>query len=495
MSNAAYERLKARFARIGAINEAAGILHWDASAMMPEGGAHARGEQLAALAGVAHEMLVEPRTAEDLTVATADGAWDAANLALMRRAHARATALSLDLVEAMSRANSACEIVWREAKRDADFAKVAKPLTDVVALQREAAQALGQRLGLDPYDALMDGYQPGVTAADVEPVFAAYEAWLADALPRAEAIQARRPAPRPLAGQFDVAAQRALCREMAERVGLEFSHARLDESLHPFCGGNPSDVRITTFYDTANPAKALLGVLHETGHAMYERHLPAGFARQPVGEAAGMAAHESQSLIVEMQACRSDAFLAFLGPRLRAALSVAPEVAAPENLARLWRRVERGFIRVDADELTYPAHVILRFRLERALIAGDLRVAELPGAWNAAMKTMLGIVPPDDAQGCLQDIHWHDGAFGYFPAYTLGAMAAAQLMAAIRRAIPDLDAQLARGDLAAMMRWLNLHVHGQGARLGFQDLLRQATGKPLDPSDFTGHLTARYLVA
>jgi carboxypeptidase Taq len=493
MSNAAYARLKARFARIGAINEAAGILHWDASAMMPPGGGHARGEQLAALAGVAHELLTAPQVAEDLAAAEADGEWDAPNLVLIRRAHARATALPVALVEASSRANSACEKVWREAKADADFGKVEKLLTEVVALQRETARALGEKLGMDPYDALMDGYQPGVSAADVEPVFAAYEAWLAEALPRAEAIQAKRPAPLPLAGRFPVEAQRALCREMAERVGLEFSHARLDESLHPFCGGNPSDVRITTFYDEENPAKALLGVLHETGHAMYERHLPAGFARQPVGESAGMAAHESQSLIVEMQACRSDAFLGFLGGKLRTAFKVEPKVAAQENLARLWRRVSRGFIRVDADEMTYPAHVILRFRLERALIAGDLAVAELPAAWNQAMRDMLGIVPPDDAQGCLQDIHWHDGAFGYFPSYTLGAMAAAQLMAAIRRDIPDLDAHLGKGELAPMMRWLNLHVHGQGARLGFQDLLRHATGKPLDPADFTAHLTARYL--
>ena len=493
MTNAAHDRLKARFARIGALQEAAGMLHWDASAMMPPGGAHARGEQLAALAGVAHELLTDPRVADDLATAEAAGEWEGANLALMRRAHLRATALPLDLVEAVTRANSACETVWREAKAHAAFGMVAKPLAEVVRLQRETAQAYGAALSMDPYDALMDGYQPGVTAGDVEPVFAAYEAWLAEALPRAEAIQARNPTPIPFAGTFPVAAQRALCREMAERVGLDFSHARLDESLHPFCGGNPSDIRITTFYDEANPAKALLGVLHETGHAMYERHLPAGFARQPVGEAAGMAAHESQSLIVEMQACRSDAFLSFLGPRLVAALGVAPEAAEPANLARLWRRVARGFIRVDADELTYPAHVILRFRLERALVAGDLQVADLPAAWNDALRAMLGIVPPDDAQGCLQDIHWHDGAFGYFPSYTLGAMAAAQLMAAIRRAIPDLDAHLARGDLAPMMRWLNLHVHGQGARLGFQDLLRHATGKPLDPTDFTAHLTARYL--
>jgi carboxypeptidase Taq len=493
MSNAAYDRLKARFARIGALNEAAGILHWDASAMMPPGGGNARGEQLAALAGAAHEMLVAPQAADDLAAAEAEGEWEAANLALMRRAHARATALPLELVEATSRANSACEKVWRQAKQDADFGKVVKLLSEVLKLQREAASALGAKLGMDPYDALMDGYQPGVTAADVEPVFAAYESWLGDALPRAEAIQAQKPDPLPLTGRFPVDLQRELCREMAERVGLEFKHARLDESLHPFCGGNPSDIRITTFYDEANPAKALLGVLHETGHAMYERGLPAGFARQPVGEAAGMAAHESQSLIVEMQACRSDAFLSFLGPRLRTTFGLANRLTAPENLARLWRRVSRGFIRVDADEMTYPAHVILRFRLERAMIAGELEVPDLPAAWNEAMKKTLGIVPPDDAQGCLQDIHWHDGAFGYFPSYTLGAMAAAQLMAAIRRDVPDLDAGLARGDLSAMMAWLNRHVHGQGARLGFQDLLRHATGKPLDPADFTAHLTARYL--
>jgi carboxypeptidase Taq len=493
LSNPAYDRLKARFARLGALNEAAGILHWDASAMMPPGGGHARGEQLAALAGVTHEMLADPRTGEDLDAAEADGEWDAANLALMRRAYTRATALPVALVEATSRANSACEKVWRQAKHDADFGKVVKLLSEVVRLQREAAQALGGRLGMDPYDALMDGYQPGVTTADVAPVFAAYESWLSEALPRAEEIQARRPAPVPLTGRFPVEAQRELCREMAERVGLEFKHARLDESLHPFCGGNPSDVRITTFYDAANPAKALLGVLHETGHAMYERGLPAGFARQPVGEAAGMAAHESQSLIVEMQACRSDAFLAFLGPKLRDAFGLGTRLTAPENLGRLWRRVGRGFIRVDADELTYPAHVILRFRLERALIAGELQVPDLPAAWNEGLKAILGITPPDDAQGCLQDIHWHDGAFGYFPSYTLGAMAAAQLMAAIRKDVPELDARLAKGDLSPMMAWLNRHVHGQGARLGFQDLLRHATGKPLDPADFTAHLTARYL--
>ncbi|MBB5691284.1 carboxypeptidase M32 [Roseomonas alkaliterrae] len=495
MPNAAHARLKARFARIAALNEAAGMLHWDASAMMPPGGAASRGEQLAALAGLAHELLTAPVVAEDLAIARADGIWAETNLRLMARAHARATALPTELVEAAARANSACEKTWREAKARADFALVRPALAEVVRLQRETAQALGAALEMDPYDALMDGYQPGIAAADVEPVFAAYEAFLRDALPRAEAIQAARPEPVPLPGPFPVEVQRALCRRLSARIGLDYEHARLDESLHPFCGGTPEDVRITTFYDEQDVAKALLGVLHETGHALYERGLPKEWARQPVGEAAGMGAHESQSLIVEMQACRSDAFLGFLGRELREAFGGPAEPYEAGNLARLWRRVGRGFIRVDADEITYPAHVILRFRLERALIGGALDVADLPAAWNEGMRDMLGITPPDDAKGCLQDIHWHDGAFGYFPSYTLGAMAAAQLMKAARAAVPGLAEALAEGEMAPLLGWLRAHVHGKGSLLGFQDLLREATGKPLDPADFTEHLTARYLQA
>jgi carboxypeptidase Taq len=233
--------------------------------------------------------------------------------------------------------------------------------------------------------------------------------------------------------------------------------------------------------------------MHETGHAMYERGLPRPFARQPVGEAAGMAAHESQSLIVEMQVVRSDAFLRFLGPELHNAFGGDPAPYAADNLARTFRRIGRGFIRVEADEMTYPAHVILRFRLEQALIAGDLLVKDLPGAWNDGLFEILGIRPPDDAHGCLQDIHWYDGAFGYFPSYTLGAMAAAQLMEAARHALPDLDEAFGRGDVSSLMGWLGANVHGVGSRLGFNDLLRAATGKPLDSADFMAHLKARYL--
>jgi len=490
----AYARLTSRFARIATVNEAAAMLGWDSAAMMPPGGAAARGDQMAVLAGLAHGLLTAPEVADELALADpGDDAWRSANLTLMRHAHTRATAIPPDLVEAQARANAACEKVWRAARKDADFAAVAPHLAEVVRLTRQYADALAPVLNLSPYDALMDGFQRGIGAADVAPVFDAYRSFLADALPRAEALQAARPAPTAPQGPFAPAAQEALCRRLSAAAGLEPEHSRLDRSTHPFCGGTPTDVRITTRYNTEDFAQSLMGVMHETGHALYERGLPTAYARQPVGEAAGMAAHESQSLIVEMQACRSDGFLSALGPQLLEAFGGDPAAYATQNLGALWRRVGRGFIRVDADEMTYPAHVILRFGLEQALISGDLAVADLPGAWNDGLQDLLGIAPPDDAQGCLQDIHWYDGAFGYFPSYTLGAMAAAQLMAAARRAVPDLDAALAQGLLSPLVGWLRQHVHSQGSLLGFNDLLRAATGKPLDPTDFEAHLTARYL--
>ena len=489
----AYARLHGRFARIATIGEAASVLSWDAAAMMPPGGGPARGDQLAVLAGLGHAMLTAPETGDDLDQAHADGEWDAANLALMRHARIRATALPADLVEAQARASSRCEKAWREARRTSDFAAVLPHLQEVVRLVRLQAGALAPALGLSPYDALMDGYQRGIGAADVAPIFTRYEAFLGDALPRALERQDRGPAPLPLPGTFPAAAQEDLCRRLSTLAGLNPIHARLDRSTHPFCGGTPTDVRITTRYDEADPAQALMGVMHETGHALYERGLPPAHARQPVGEAAGMAAHESQSLIVEMQACRSDPYLTWLGPELHRLFGGDPAPYAPANLSRLWRRVRRGLIRVDADEMTYPAHVILRFRLEQAIISGDLQPADLPGAWNDGLYTLLGVRPSHDAEGCLQDIHWYDGAFGYFPSYTLGAMAAAQLMAAARAATPGLDAALGQGDLGPLVTWLRTHVHSQGSRLGFNDLLRTATGRLLDPTAFEAHLAARYL--
>jgi len=487
----AYQRLTQKFARIATLNEAASMLGWDAAAMMPGGGAAARGEQMAMLAGFSHELLTAPAIGEDLAAADAPNeAWAAKNLELMKERYQRATVLPQDLVEASSLACSRCETIWRQARPASDFKSVQPALEEVFRLTREAAGILGETLGLSPYDALMTQYQRGVTAADVTPIFTRYEAFLQTALPQAEALQASRARETLPDGPYSQALQEQLCRQLSAAAGLDYASARLDRSAHPFCGGTPTDIRITTRYDESDPLSAITGVLHETGHAMYEQHLPKAHTRQPVGEAAGMATHESQSLIIEMQAVRSDAYLNYLAPIL------AREFGKPITHAALvnrLRHVERSFIRVEADEMTYPAHVILRFRLEQALLAGDLAVADLPGAWNDGLHALLGITPPDDRQGCLQDIHWYDGAIGYFPSYTLGAMAAAQLMATARRALPALESSLGQGDFSLLVGWLAQNIHANGALLGFNELLAAATGEPLNPAHFEAHLTERYL--
>lgn len=495
----AYRRLTARFARIATIDEAAAMLGWDENTVMPDGGAAARADQLAVLSGLSHAALTDPAAADDLDEAEAAPPTDAVdrrNLDLMRRAHVQATALPGELVEALTRQASLCEKAWRAARKAADYSLVEAPFAALLALTCEQAAALGAAMGLAPIDALIDHHQPGLRSADFIPVFARYEQFLRETLPRVEARQARTthlPQHRlPGTAPFAEAAQEDLCRKLAAAAGLDFTAARLDRSTHPFCGGTPTDIRITTRYDENDFAAALMGVLHETGHALYEAGLPRAYARQPVGFAAGMAAHESQSLIIEMQAARSDQYLGYLGPALATAFGQDQAGFALPRLEARLRHVERSFIRVEADEMTYPAHVILRFRLETALITGALAVADLPGAWRDGMHDLLGITPPDDARGCLQDIHWYCGLFGYFPSYTLGAMAAAQLMAAARRAVSTIDDALSRGDFAPLLGWLRLHVHNQGARFGFNDLLRHATGKPLDPADFEAHLRARY---
>jgi carboxypeptidase Taq len=276
-------------------------------------------------------------------------------------------------------------------------------------------------------------------------------------------------------------------------VGFDFGTGRLDTTLHPFSGGIPEDSRITTRYDEDDFTSAMMAVLHETGHAMYERGRPAAWRYQPVGETPGLGMHESQSLIVEMQASRSREFIEWVSPIARETFSGQGNAWSPDNLYRLSTRVSRSFIRVDADEVTYPAHVILRYRLERAMIDGDLDAKDLPVAWDDGLKQLLGVSPPDDSQGCLQDIHWYCGMWGYFPTYTIGAMAAAQLFARAKREVTNIESGLAVGDFGPLMRWLREKVHGLGARYTTNEILEKATGRALDPSAFKTHLNTRYL--
>jgi len=491
-----YRSLEARFARLGTLQEATAMLQWDSAAVMPPGGGEARAEQLAALKLVCHEMLTDEALADLFAGAAQErdlDEWQRANLVEMRRLWVHATAVPGELVEAFSKACSACEMVWREARPKGDFAAVLPALGRVLALVREVAAAKAARLDKSPYEALLDEYEPGGSTAEIDRLFAELAQFLPAMIAAAIDRQHALPPPQSLPGPFPLPQQRALGRRLMERLGFDFAHGRLDESLHPFCGGTPDDVRLTTRYDEADFGRALMGVLHETGHALYERGLPAAWRRQPVGAPRGMSLHESQSLLIEMQACRSREFAEFVAPLLRQAFGGSGPAWEPGNLHRLNTQVARSLIRVDADEVTYPAHVILRYRLERALIAGDLELAELPAAWNDGMRELLGAVPANDGEGCLQDIHWYDGAWGYFPTYTLGAMTAAQLFAAATREDAGIRPAIAQGDFAPLLTWLRRNVHGKGSRYATADIVRQATGQPLGIAAFRRHLEVRYL--
>ena len=493
----AYRQLETRFRQIGTIEQAISVLHWDTAAMMPSGGATARAEQLATLRLIAHQHLTEPKMESLLIEAEAAGDpldnWQRANLREMRRRWRHASAVPGALVEAESRACSECEAVWRKARAENDFAAVLPGLQQVLHLERELAAIKVERFGTSPYEALLDQYEPGGSVATIDHLFDEIASFLPDLLEGVLTRQAGLPSPPAPAGPFPVEAQRRVAMKLMERIGFDFAHGRLDVSAHPFCGGTPDDVRITTRYNESDFAKALMGVLHETGHALYQRGLPAAWRLQPVGRARGMAVHESQSLLLEMQVCRSRAFLAFAAPILHAAFGGDGPGWEADALHQRQIRVRRGLIRVDADEVTYPLHIILRYRLERAMIAGELEPAELPEAWAEGLRTLLGVAPSNDREGCLQDIHWYDGNWGYFPTYTLGALIAAQLFETASRDVPDLTQAIAAGEFSPLLGWLRDKVHSKGSLLSTGELVEEATGRPLGTASFERHLRNRYL--
>jgi len=493
-----YQSLEDRFRRLDAVSGAQSILHWDMSAMMPSGGAASRAEQLATLSSIQHSMITDPALEDLLDGAEADlhlTNWQQANVREMRRAWIHQAAIDADLVEALSRACSASETVWRRARPNNDFKAALPGLEEVLNLSRQVAEAKSEKLGVGLYDALLDQYEPDGRSADIDVIFDDLGAFLPGFLDDVLSRQGQCGAPIPLEGPFSTDQQRNLGQTFMTALGFDFAHGRLDESAHPFCGGTADDVRITTRYDEADFTGAMMGVLHETGHALYEQGLPQAWQGQPVGGARGMSLHESQSLLIEMQACRSQDFLTYAAPILRTAFGTEGDAWQADNLLRHSNRVNKGFIRVDADEVTYPAHVILRYQLEKAAIYGDLKMADLPGAWNDGLQNLLGITPPGDREGCLQDIHWYDGAWGYFPTYTLGAMTAAQLFAKAKLDQPDILPAISQGNFAPLLGWLREHVHAQGSLLSTKDLLIEATGEALNADHFKAHLKARYLSA
>jgi carboxypeptidase Taq len=494
-----YLALEQHFRRLGHLQHVSAILQWDEAVMMPSASGEERAEATATLQVVLHELLSDPRLEAQLEVASGEPLEpeQAANLREIARLVRRARALPKQLVEKSSVAQLRCEQAWRTLRAQNDFASFAPLLRTVIDLKREAAAALGSVLGLSPYDALLDEYEPTCRAAQLDVVFAQLKAFLPGLIDQVIERQ-RSQSVIAIEGPFPIAAQKQLGQSLMQQVGFDVSRGRLDVSHHPFCGGVPSDVRITTRYDERDFTKALMGVLHETGHGKYEQSLPRRWSGQPAGSARGMAMHESQSLLQEMQVSRSLPFLRFLTPQVHSAFPEAvahnPAAFSADNLYRAFTRVSRSKIRVDADEVTYPCHILVRYDIERALIAGQLSVEQIPDAWDAAMRPLLQIATGDDYRdGCMQDVHWPSGAFGYFPTYTLGAMTAAQLFAAAVREHERIPADIEAGRFDALNGFLRERVWEKASLASTDELLVAATGEPLNPRHFEAHLRARYL--
>jgi len=491
-----YKQLEQEFRRVHAFRGAISLLRWDAAVMMPRGSADIRGEQLAALETEQHQLLTQPKItrlidrAEANTPALDD--WQIANLREMRRLRDLAIATPVSLISRLAVAVARAEAAWLKARADNSFAVFAPHLEEILTLVRDKALLLGQALSLSPYDALISEFNPGVTGQDIDAAFKQLSRWLPGLVRDALAQQETRPV-LPLSGKFPTAKQRPLAIEVMKAFGFPFDTGRLDESEHPFCEGVPGDVRVTTRFVPGDAFYGLLSAIHETGHALYEVGLPSQWRTQPVGRDRGMALHESQSLFLEMLIGRSRAFAHWVQPLMVRHLGVSGPEWAPDNLYAHLTRVRRSLVRVEADEVTYPLHILLRYELEKRLVSGTLAVKDLPEAWNSGMEQRFGMRPRNDLEGCLQDIHWAWGAFGYFPSYALGAMIASQLAEVLREDVPDFEEQVARGEFAAVAGWLREHVHAQGSRFTIQELMQEASGKPLSATALLRHLQARYL--
>ena len=488
-----YSALTHHFQQQYHLQHIAAICGWDQATMMPAGGSQARAEAMSTLAMLSHQQLQAPQLADWFAAAQAESltAEQSVSLTAMQRQWRDATMLPSDLVGAFSLAGSRCEHAWRSLRPANDWAGFLPLFEDVLNLSRQVAAARADALGLSRYDSLLEQFEPGMRTATLDPLFAGVKQWLPDLITEVQAKQARDRVLQP-SGTFATAKQKALGLEVMRLLGFDFNHGRLDVSVHPFCGGVSEDVRLTTRYDEQDVAQALMGVIHETGHARYEQGLPAQWRSLPVGQARSMGIHESQSLFFEMQLARHPAFITQLAPML--VQQFGDQAAfSPDNLAKLYTRVKPGLIRVDADELTYPAHVMLRYEIERDLIEGQLQAKDLPERWDQLMQQYLGISTQGNYKdGCMQDIHWTDGSFGYFPSYTLGAMYAAQQAQAMQTELGSFDTLISQ-NLPRVFDWLQHNIWQHASLLDTDQLISQACGQPLTANAFKLHLEQRYL--
>lgn len=462
---------------------------------MPEGGAAARAQQIATLKTMAHERFVTDEVgalldkAETAVAAGAASAPAADLVRVTRHDYNRARKLPADLVQALSQAASEGQTAWKEARANDDFDHFAPHLQRLLDLTIQKAEALGYET--ERYDVLLDEYEPGLPTAEVVDTFGDLRA---DLVPLVDAI-ADQPAPDDavLHGTFPVDKQKAFGESVITDFGYDFDCGRQDISAHPFTTSfGMRDVRLTTRFDASFLPSGLFSTLHEAGHGLYEQGLDEALARTPLAEGASLGIHESQSRFYENVIGRSRSFWQHYYPALQDTFPDALGDVALDAFYRAINRVQPSRIRVEADEVTYPLHIMLRFELERALVQEDLAVQDLPAAWNDRMDAYLGITPDSDADGVLQDVHWSFGAIGYFPTYALGTLMSAQVDEAVRQDLPDLDAQVAAGQFAPLLDWLRTHIHQYGRRFDAPDLLKQATGQSLQADAWLQSMHAKY---
>jgi carboxypeptidase Taq len=491
-----YLKLAEKFETTANIYKAMSILGWDNSVMMPEGSAEDRAKQQATLGAIAHQMIVSAEVKDLLQAAEAEtkdlDQWQKANLRLMRNEWVHNNAVPEKLLKEFTMVSSECEMRWRTARADNDFKTFSIFLKKVLKLSREIADLKSKALGVSRYNALLDQYDEGRKSEDIDKIFADLKTFLPDFIDNVMSKQSKqKPAVTP-SGHYPVETQKQISIELMKIIGFDFEKGRLDVSSHPFSGGTPDDVRITTRYNEKDYTDSLMSVFHETGHALYSAGQPLRYRDQPVGNSLGMSIHESQSLLIEMQVCRSRDFLNFLEIYTKKYFGDSYENSA-ENLYAYYNKVQPSLIRVGADEVTYPIHVIIRYEIEKQLVEGVMEVDDIPAVWNKMMKDMLGVTVPSDREGCMQDIHWSDGSFGYFPTYTLGAMTAAQFYAQAKRDYPNIPAEISKGNFSTLVSWLREKIHSQGCLYTADQLIKNTTGEPLNAEVFKGYLRDKYL--
>ena len=450
-----------------ALAQVAGRLSWDQETVMPRGAATQRAEESAAMQAVLHGRRTDPRVAEWLEAAQPGNAVERAHIRDIRRDYERTAKVPVALASALARETALAQGVWAEARARDDFAAFVPSLTEVLRLRREEGAALAE--GGCVYDALLENFEPGATAAELSAMF--------DALrPRLIALRDAAMGAGPgLEGRFDPEIQLALAREVAVAFGYDLDRGRIDRAVHPFSSGSGDDVRITTRTDRADPFNCLYSTIHEVGHACYEQAIDASYGLTPLGRGVSMGVHESQSRIYENQLGRSRAFTGWLYGRMRDRFGEFG-VASEDAFYRIVNRLHRGFIRTEADEVQYNLHVLLRFDLERALVAGDLAPGDLEAAWNERFAADFGYSVPCASKGVLQDVHWSVGLFGYFPTYSLGNVYAGCLYSALSADVPGLEAALARGDPSPATTWLRDKVQRHGGLMRPRELITQASG-------------------